>query len=239
MKREVLNQLLADREARRGVALLTGMDTGLQSLLYEDGTIFQAGSQTFDVQGELSDVARRCIMQQRSSAIEIDGSRFIIRAYAPPSRLIIVGAVHIAQALLPMAGQAGFEVYLIDPRTAFGSATRFPGIDVKSEWPDKAVAELSPDASTAVVTLSHDPKIDDPALQVALDSDAFYVGSLGSRKTHAGRLKRLSELGIDDHTLARIHAPIGLPLGGRAPAEIAVSILAQIIEARYSGGGSG
>ena len=234
MKREILDQLLADRAGKRAVALVTNIDTSVQCLVYADGTIFQTDSEPVDTQDDLSDAARRCLTEHRSSAVEIDGSRFIVRTYAPPSRLIVIGAVHIAQALLPMAEQAGFEVHLIDPRTAFGAAARFPGIKVIDEWPDKAVTALSPDASTALVTLSHDPKIDDPALQVALASDAFYVGSLGSRKTHAGRLKRLSALGIDDDKLAQIHAPIGLPLGGRAPAEIAVSILAQIVEVRYS-----
>jgi len=233
MKREILDQLQADRAGRRAVALVTNVDSSLQCLVYADGTLFQHGAEPIDVQEELSVAARRCLSEQRSSAFETGDSRFILRIYAPPSRLIIIGAVHIAQALLPMGEQAGFEVHLIDPRTAFGAESRFPGINVIDEWPDKAVDALSPDASTAVVTLSHDPKIDDPALQVALASEAFYVGSLGSRKTHAGRLKRLSALSIDDETLARIHAPVGLPLGGRAPAEIAVSILAQIIEARY------
>ena len=237
MKREILDQLLADRAGRRAVALVTNMDTSVQCLVYADGTIFQTDSEPVDIQDDLSDAARQCLTEHRSSAVEIDDSRLIVRVYAPPPRLIIIGAVHIAQALLPMAEQAGFEVHLIDPRSAFGAATRFPDMNVIDEWPDKAVSELSPDASTALVTLSHDPKIDDPALQVALASEAFYVGSLGSRKTHAGRLKRLSALGIDDDKLARIHAPIGLPLGGRAPAEIAVSILAQIVEVRYSGVG--
>ena len=235
MKREILDQLLADRAGRRPVALVSNLDTSLQCLVYADGTIFQTGEQAADAKGELAIAARRYLTEQRSSAFETDGSRFIIRVYAPPSRLIVIGAVHIAQSLLPMAELAGFEVYLIDPRPAFGAAKRFPGINVIDEWPDQAVDALSADASTALVTLSHDPKIDDPALQVALASDAFYVGSLGSRKTHAGRLKRLSALGVDDDTLARIHAPVGLPLGGRAPAEVAVSILAQIIEVRYSG----
>ena len=239
MKRQILDQLLADRAGKRAVALVTNMDTSVQCLVYADGTLYQTGSEPVDAQDEFSDVARQCLTEHRSSAFEIDGSPIIVRVYAPPSRLIIIGAVHIAQALLPMAEQAGFEVHLIDPRTAFGAATRFPGINVIDDWPDKAVTALSPDASTAVVTLSHDPKIDDPALQVALASDALYVGSLGSRKTHAGRLKRLSAVGISDDKLARIHAPIGLPLGGRAPAEIAVSILAQIIAVRYSGVGPG
>jgi len=163
----------------------------------------------------------------------MEDARYIIRVYAPPLRLLVVGAVHIAQCLLPMASLAGFEVHLIDPRDAFAAENRFPGVEVIRQWPDEAFAALSPDASTAVATLSHDPKIDDPALQAALVSDAFHVGALGSRKTHAGRLQRLSAAGMDDETLQRIHAPIGLPLGGRAPAEIAVSVLAEIIRTRH------
>ncbi len=150
---------------------------------------------------------------------------------------MVIGAVHIAQALIPMAGLAGFKVYLIDPREAFGAAARFPGVDVINEWPDQALDDLAPDSSTAVVTLSHDPKIDDPALRTALASGAFYIGALGSKRTHAARLERLSALGIGAEELARIHAPVGLHLGGREPAEIAVSILAQIIAARHERGG--
>lgn len=233
MKREILDALLAARSDKRPVALVTGIDSGIQCLVCADGTVDQCDEPHLGSRSEFVDTARRCLAEQRSVAVEIADSRFLIRAYVPPPRLIVVGAVHIAQALLPMAELAGFQVHLIDPRTAFGAEERFPRIDVIHEWPDKALETLSLDSSSAVVTLSHDPKIDEPALKVVLESDAFYVGALGSKKTHAARLQRMSESGVDADALTRVHAPIGLPLGGREPAEIAVAILAQIIEKRY------
>lgn len=156
------------------------------------------------------------------------------RAYVPSPRLLIIGAVHIAQALAPMASAAGFEVIVIDPRRAFASAERFPGIQLSDEWPDEALARLGLDAATALVALSHDPKLDDPALELALPSTLFYIGALGSRRTHEKRLERLRAAGLGELT-SRIHSPIGLDLGGRSPAEIAVSILAEVIRVRYRG----
>ena len=158
-----------------------------------------------------------------------------MRSYLPSPRLLLVGAVHIAQALAPMAAQAGFAVTVVDPRRAFASADRFPGVTLDHRWPAEALAAHGLDAGTAVVTLAHDPKIDDPALLAALPSRAFYVGALGSRKTHAQRVERLTEAGVGD-TLPRLRAPIGLDLGGRAPAEIAVAILAEVLQVRYHGG---
>ncbi|MBU2359850.1 MAG: XdhC family protein [Alphaproteobacteria bacterium] len=162
------------------------------------------------------------------SGVEADGRTFIA-VHNPPLRMIVVGAVHIAQALLPMARACGFDPVLIDPRGAFGSAERFPGETILEDWPDEAMAQLAPDTRTAVVTLTHDPKLDDPAIQQTLRSKAFYLGCLGSTRTHAKRVSRLTEAGFTDADIARIHAPVGLDLGGRAPAEIAVSIMAQII----------
>ena len=156
------------------------------------------------------------------------------RAYVPSPRLLIIGAVHIAQALAPMATAAGFEVIVIDPRGAFASAERFPGMQLSDEWPDEALARLGLDAATALVALSHDPKLDDPALELALPSTLFYIGALGSRRTHEKRLERLRAAGLGELT-GRIHSPIGLDLGGRSPAEIAVSILAEVIQVRYRG----
>ncbi len=232
MKRRILTELVACREDKRPVALVTNIESGLQYLVSANDVFAEADQQQGDVCAETVDTARRFLQEHRSATVDISGSRFIMRVFVPPQRLVVIGAVHIAQALIPMAGLAGFEVYLIDPREAFGAEARFPGVPIINEWPDQALDDLAPDSSTAVVTLSHDPKIDEPALQIALASEAFYVGALGSRKTHAARLKRLSAMGIGDEALARIHAPVGLPLGGRAPAEIAVSILAQIIETR-------
>jgi xanthine dehydrogenase accessory factor len=157
-----------------------------------------------------------------------------VRAYARAPRLVVVGAAHISQFLAPMATLAGFEVIVIDPRRAFASPERFPGVTLIGDWPDEALETLQLDAASAVVTLTHDPKLDDPALVKALASPAFYVGALGSSRTHAKRVARLTEAGLGSQ-VARIHAPVGLDLGGRAPREIAVSILAEVIQVRYRG----
>lgn len=162
------------------------------------------------------------------SGMEEGGS--FVAIHNPPLRMIVVGAVHIAQALLPMARIAGFDPVLIDPRDAFGSAARFPGETILHDWPDEAMARLAPDARTAVITLTHDTKLDDPAIQAALASDCFYLGCLGSTRTHAKRLDRLRAAGLGDDQIARIHAPVGLNIGAATPAEIAVSVLAQVIE---------
>ncbi len=163
------------------------------------------------------------------SGLEEDGETFVA-VLNPPLRMIVVGGVHIAQALVPMARIVGYDVTLIDPREAFGSAARFPDIAVSHDWPDDAMAALAPDARTAVVTLTHDPKIDDPAILAALGSPAFYIGCLGSKRTHAKRLDRLAGQGADAAALARIHAPVGLDIGARSPAEIAVSVLAEVTQ---------
>jgi xanthine dehydrogenase accessory factor len=157
-----------------------------------------------------------------------DGYEFVT-IHNPPLRLVVVGAVHIAQALLPMARLAGFDPVLIDPRGAFGSDARFPGETILDDWPDEAMARLAPDGRTAVVTLTHDPKLDDPAILAALGTGCFYLGCLGSTRTHAKRLDRLRTAGVDEGAIARIHAPVGLDIGARTPAEIAVSVLAQIV----------
>jgi xanthine dehydrogenase accessory factor len=161
------------------------------------------------------------------SGMEEDGATFV-HVHNPPLRMIVVGAVHIAQALVPMARMAGYDVSLVDPRPAFAQETRFPGEAVVEDWPDEALDALAPDARTAVVTLTHDPKLDDPAILRALDTDIFYLGCLGSTRTHAKRVARLREAGVSEDAIARIHAPVGLDIGARGPAEIAVSILAEV-----------
>jgi len=161
------------------------------------------------------------------SGMEEDGATFV-HVHNPPLRMIVVGAVHIAQALVPMARMAGYDVSLVDPRPAFAQETRFPDETVVEDWPDEALDGLAPDARTAVVTLTHDPKLDDPAILRALGSDIFYLGCLGSNRTHAKRVARLREAGVSEDAIARIHAPVGLDIGARGPAEIAVSILAEV-----------
>ena len=163
--------------------------------------------------------------------MEHDGRRLFLNVNNPPLRMIIVGAVHIAQPLSRMAVLAGYDVTVVDPRGAFASEERFPGLALNHDWPDEALAALAPDGRTAVVTLTHDPKLDDPALSAALRSDAFYVGSLGSRRTHTRRIERLAAEGFEPDDLARIRGPVGVDIGARTPAEIAASILAEVIAA--------
>jgi xanthine dehydrogenase accessory factor len=164
---------------------------------------------------------------------EDDGSEYFIRVHNTPLRMIVVGAVHIAQALVPMAQLAGYACTVVDPRGAFATKERFPGVTLSEDWTDDALSQLKPDARTAIVTLTHDPKLDDPALQVALKSNAFYVGALGSSRTHAKRVARLKEAGITDEQIARIGSPVGLDIGAKSPAEIAISILAEVVAAKH------
>ena len=227
MKRALLDILLAERAAKHPVALVTEIPGGAQALVTEDA-----------LEGELSlDEAalaqiRPMLRRDKSGMIEIEDRRLFVQSNSPPPRLLIVGAVHIAQALAPMASLAGYGVTVIDPRRAFATDSRFPGIDMRGDWPDEAMAELAPDRRTAVVTLTHDPKLDDPALQTALRSPAFYIGALGSKKTHAARQGRLARAGFSPEEIARINGPVGLSIGALSPAEIAVSILAQITAVR-------
>lgn len=173
----------------------------------------------------------------RSATVEDEGGDYFLRVYSPSRRLVVVGAVHIAQFLVPMAELAGFSVTVIDPRQAFAADYRFPDVDIRTEWPAEALKGLGLDSLSAVVTLTHDPKLDDPALKAALQSGAFYVGALGSRKTHAGRLARLEKDGIPFESLEGIRGPIGLDIGAQSPAEIAVSIISEIVSVMRKKGG--
>ncbi len=205
----LLAEVVAARAGRRAVALITDMATW---------------------QHRISDGADEPAVQARfrsdRSGLEDEGH--FIGVHNPPLRMIVVGAVHIAQPLLPMARACGYDAVLIDPRDAFGSAARFPGETILADWPDEAMAALAPDARTAVVTLTHDPKLDDPAIRIALAAPVFYLGCLGSTRTHARRVERLGAEGFDAGAIARIHAPVGLDIGAKSPAEIAVSIMAEI-----------
>lgn len=223
MKLATLDQLLADRESERPVVLATALDDGAECLIHPREAPSGADS------AAMLEAARDALRLDRAETREIDGRRWLFNPFNPPQRMVIVGAVHIAQALAPMAAQAGFAVTVIDPRRAFATAERFPGVHLETDWPDEALEAHPPDARTAVITLTHDPKLDDPALAAALRSAAFYVGALGSRRTHAARCERLREMGFGDDDLARIHGPVGFSIGARAPAEIAISILAQVI----------
>lgn len=220
MKDATLQQVLADQAAKRAVVLATDLATGDERLIYP----YEPGDDP------LLAAAQDAARLDKSGVVENDGTKIFLNVYNPPLRLIIVGAVHIAQPLARMAAMTGYDVTVIDPRAAFASEERFPGVTVMTEWPDDAMATLSPDARTAIVTLTHDPKIDDPALEVALRSPVFYIGALGSKKTHNARLYRLGKAGFSEADMARICGPVGLAIGAKSPAEIAVAVLAQITE---------
>jgi xanthine dehydrogenase accessory factor len=225
MKRRTLDHILAARAEKRPVALLTDLESGVQGVVTADEYFGD-----LDPGREALQAARDALRHDRSGRLQaVDGTLFA-QVFNPPARLVLIGAVHISQPLAPMAALAGYAVSVVDPRRAFATDQRFPGVAMIDDWPDDAMAALAPDSRTAVVTLTHDPKLDDPALQAALNSEAFYIGALGSRKTHAARLERLRQAGFDDGQLARIHGPVGLGIGARSPAEIAVSILAQITQ---------
>jgi xanthine dehydrogenase accessory factor len=226
MKTEILNRLLQDRKAKRQFAMLTHLDSGTQALVYTDGEIHG----DLAVDDNMHVAALNAIQDDRSTTYEGSNGEVFMQIYNPPLRMIIVGAVHISQPLARMAAVAGYDVSIVDPRGSFASGDRFPGVHLVNEWPDEAIPGLDPDRRTAIVTLTHDPKIDDPALAAVLRSDVFYIGALGSRRTHAARVARLTEAGFSDDEIGRIHGPIGLALGAISPAEIAVSILAQLTQ---------
>jgi xanthine dehydrogenase accessory factor len=223
MKRAMLEHLLAAR--RRGIplALATLIPDGAQALVDADTAEGELAFTTED----LSKI-RDAIADDASRVVETAHGSVFVEVWNPPLRLILVGAVHIGQKLAPMAALAGYRVSVIDPRAAFASPERFPDVEIIADWPDEALPGLKPDRRTAIVTLTHDPKIDDPALIAALRSDAFYIGALGSRRTHAKRLDRLVAAGFGPAEIARIHGPVGLAIGALTPAEIAISILAQM-----------
>ena len=221
MKAETLRQLQAERAAQRPVVLLTRLSDGEQHLWPQEA-----------LPGVLADAAREALGSEKAANVTLDGEAWFVHPHNPPLRVIVVGAVHIAQAMAPMAAPLGFQMVVVDPRRAFATAERLPGVTLSTDWPDEAMAALRPDARTAVVTLTHDPKLDDPALDAALRSEAFYVGALGSRRTHAKRVARLAELGHDEAAIARIHAPVGLDIAAVTAPEIALSVMAEIVAAR-------
>lgn len=223
MKLAYLDRALAASRAGKPAAIATNLVSGQQSLIEGGET---TGNLPLDntIRGGIA----KALAEDRSATIETPAGHIFIEVFNPPLRCFIVGAVHIAQPLARMAAELGYHVTVIDPRTAFATDARFPEIELSTEWPDEALQRLHPDKRSAVITLTHDPKLDDPALAEALKSEAFYIGALGSRKTHANRLRRLGELGFDEATLARIQGPVGLNIGAISPAEIAVAIMAQV-----------
>jgi xanthine dehydrogenase accessory factor len=225
--RAAWRDLVAAAAARTAVAAVVRLGDGARGVV---GPATASGELELDP-ATLAELRRR-LRGGASGLLEASGAALFVRSYLPAPRLLIVGAVHIAQLLAPLAALAGFAVTVVDPRSAFASAERFPGVALDPRWPDAALAAHGLDAGTALVALAHDPKLDDPALLAALASPAFYIGALGSRKTHARRVERLTAAGAGA-ALGRIHAPVGLDLGGRAPAEIAVAIVAEMIQTRY------
>jgi len=215
---ETLAQVNIERAARRPVFVVTDVSNGDQRL------VKAADLASDPLRNELSKQLR----MGRSAVVEADGKKLFINVYAPTAKMVIIGAVHISQALAPLARSLGYDVTVVDPRTAFATPERFPDVNVVAEWPDVALPPLNVDHYTAFVVVTHDPKIDDPALLHAFKSNCFYIGALGSRKTHAKRVERLKAQGATDADLASIHAPIGLPIGAISPGEVAVAIMAQI-----------
>lgn len=216
-----LKAINRERRARRAAILLTELDSDTDRIVHEGD----------EVPGELGEAIGRAFRTGISTAIRVGEKGYFLNVHLPHPRLVAIGAVHISQALAPMAKVAGFDMEIIDPRTAFATPDRFPDVPLHADWPEDVLRSRPLDSYTAVAALTHDPKIDDFALKAALDAGCFYVGALGSRKTHAKRIERLLALGASAEQIDRIHAPIGLDIGASSPAEIAVAVLAQIIGA--------
>jgi xanthine dehydrogenase accessory factor len=227
MKSDVLSMILRAKRAKIPVALLTQLRTGEQIVV---------GPASAPDDTEIDPAAitrsRELLAEDRSERFDSASGPVFIQVFNPPFKLILVGAVHIAQPLARLGALAGYEALIIDPRGAFAETERFAGLSVDARWPDLALAEVTADWQTALVTLTHDPKLDDPALDWALRSPVFYIGALGSRKTHEGRLHRLAQRGLAAADCTRIRGPVGLSIGAVTPAEIAISIMAQITQAR-------
>ena len=221
MDLSILSELNAERAARRATILVTEMEGGRQRLV-----------KAADIAADpLAEALDKQLRMGKSTLVESEAGPVFLTVQAPPPRIVATGAVHISQAMAPMARQLDLDLTIIDPRSAFATPERFPDVALMAEWPDEALQRVQLDSYTAFIALTHDPKIDDPGLIAALRSECFYIGALGSRKTHARRIERLTEAGFGEEALARIHAPIGLDIGAVSPAEIALSVLAEIVSA--------
>ena len=224
MKDETLSLVLSEKNNRNTIIVATEINSGEQIIINEkNGT---------DINNKILIAAKNNVIQGKSEILEIESNKWFLNITLPPLRLITVGAVHIAQPLAEIATISGYEVIIIDPRAAFANNQRFPDIKIINEWPEVALNELAIDNRTAVVTLTHDPKLDDSALNAALKSKAFYIGSLGSKKTHKARVQRLKIANFSEDEIKRIHGPIGLAIGAKSPQEIAISIISEIITIR-------
>ncbi|KQT57451.1 MULTISPECIES: XdhC family protein [unclassified Aureimonas] len=221
MRIDLLKALNAERAARRAVVQVTDIRAGTSRIVREA-----------EAPGDpLAEEIGRALRAGKSGLLTVRETELFLNVEVPPARVVVIGAVHIGQALAPMARLAGLDVEIVDPRTAFATPERFPGVPLHADWPEDALKARPLDAYTALVAVTHDPKIDDMPLKAALDAGCFYVGALGSRKTHSKRLERLAEAGASQDQLSRIEAPIGLDIGAVSPAEIAVAVLGSIIRA--------
>ena len=218
MRLDLLTAMNAERAARRAAVLVTELASGEQRLVREAD---------FGRDALAAAIAPQ-LRSGKSGSVETEAGRFFLEVHLPPPRIVVTGAVHISQALVPMARLLGYDITVVDPRTAFATPERFPDVKLLAEWPDTALPKIGLDHWTAFVALTHDPKIDDPALEAALASGCFYVGALGSRRTHGRRVESLKQRGVAEEAIARIHAPIGLNIGAASPPEIALAILAEI-----------
>ena len=220
MKDKTLNLVLSAKNNRNSIIVATELESGQQVIINNDDN------------NKIYIAAKTLIKQGKSGIVNLDSKRWFINISLPPLRLVTVGAVHIAQPLAEIATISGYEVTIIDPRAAFANDKRFPNINIVNEWPEEALISFKIDNRTAIVTLTHDPKLDDSALYAALRSDAFYIGSLGSKKTHNARIERLKIAGFTDNEIKKIHGPIGLSIGAKSPQEIAISIMSELILTR-------
>ncbi|KQZ78263.1 XdhC/CoxF family protein [Mesorhizobium sp. Root157] len=223
---KILEKLNAERRARRAAIVVTDMDEGGARLVRQGDP----------VDGELATAVARVLRTGKSELVQVEGRTLFLNAHLPNPRLVVIGAVHISQALAPMARIAGYPVEIIDPRSAFATPERFPEIMLHAEWPQDVLERQPLDSYTALAAVTHDPKVDDMPLKAALDAGCFYIGALGSRKTHARRVERLLAMGATPQQIERIHSPIGIDIGAASPAEIAVAVLAEVVRAFRSRG---
>jgi len=221
VKRELLERLLAAKAARKPVVVVTDLASGAQRLIAREDAAADP----------LASILDKAFRFDKSGVEQTEQGEVFITVHNPPLRLVVTGAVLIAQALIPMARAAGYDIWVVDPRGAFATGARFPDIHLHADWPDEIIPRIGLDQRTAFMALTHDPKIDDPGLALALSSDVFYVGALGSKKTQASRIERLKGKGLSDNQLARIHGPIGLAIGAVGAQEIAISIMAEMTKA--------
>lgn len=225
MDQQLLSELNEVRGARKAAIVLKDITAGTSLLIREDG------EHNVNVPAGLIEDIQAVFKSGKSRMVNLDGEEYFLNVYLPPTRMVVIGAVHISQCLASITRDTGFELEIIDPRTAFATPERFVGVSLSVDWPETVFAEKPLDPYCALIAVTHDPKIDDFAIAAALEAECFYVGALGSRKTHAKRVARLLEQGIEQEKIDTIHAPIGLNIGAANPAEIAVAILAQVIGA--------